>query len=73
MSSARPTLDVPTLQSCPCEAAGFARAAPFPPDIAFSALFSQLEKETQAAARGLWSACPMTTPTATPQHRALDH
>jgi len=37
---------------------GFARADPHPPDTAFANLFSQLEKEAQAARRGLWGACP---------------
>ena len=58
MSSARPTLDVPTLQSRPCEAADLVRADPYPPDLRFAALFSHLGKEAQIARCGLWGACP---------------
>jgi len=63
MSSARLTLRAPTLESWLWEAAcvvrgGYACADPFPPDVGFAALFSQLEKEAQAARRGLWGACP---------------
>ncbi|GEM_PF-3436338 len=36
---------------------GFASAASYPPDVAKSVLFSELEKEARLSKRGLWGMC----------------
>lgn len=44
---------------------GYALAYTYPPDVAFAALFVQLQQEARENERGLWSACVTMTPTPT--------
>jgi len=38
---------------------GFAHVSTFPPDVKYTDLFVQAEREARANNRGLWSACPV--------------
>ncbi len=45
---------------------GYARARVYPPDVRYTDLLAELEREAQGNARGLWSACVGATPTRSP-------
>jgi micrococcal nuclease len=44
---------------------GFARSYSYPPDVKYQEEFLAAEKEAREAGRGLWGACPITSPSPT--------
>ncbi len=45
---------------------GFSYASTYPPDVKYQDLLAALQREAQAAGRGLWANAPTPTPTRTP-------